>query len=387
MPEAARSGLRGRASVVPSALLAGWIAWAATAELPLHAVALHAEVVADAADGALHWLGSPVEAQVANAHVRLGDQVAAGDLLVEFAPGPAVARRASVSTRMAELDATIVALEAAMAAQRDLDRQAAQTSRARNREDAARLRQAQLAHEQTQADLARHQELARRGLLPASDLQAREFLARSHAAELELAAAAEQRGRLEAAEAARRRQVEENRLDAERAHRRAEREQVAADLRALDAAIERHRLRAPVAGRVIEAKVLNAGAVVAHGEPLLAIAPAPGSGAASRRRVTAFFANQDVLGRMRVGQLAHVLPANPLRGEDRRIPATVATIGDTASDGRIRVDLITQIEPASELGALVRGRAVQVLVEVERRTPWHWAVAAIADPNADVASP
>lgn len=371
----------------PAVLLLGWIVWAACAELPLHAAALRAEVVAEVADDSVHWLGSPVEAQVAVRHVRLGDQVGAGDLLVEFVPGPSVARRASLRSRMVALDGAIEALEAATTAQRDAARQATMATQAQYSENAARRRQAQLAHEQAQDDLARHRELARRGLLPASDLQVREFHAQSRALERDLADAALQRGEIEAREDVQRHRVEENRLDAELSGRRAEREQVAADLVALDAEIERHRLRAPVAGRVIEAKVLNPGASVEQGEPLLAIAPDPRATARPRRRVTAYFAREDVLGRMRVGQLAHILLLNPLRGQDRRIPAAVATIGDTGSDGQVRVDLITQLEPATDVEALVRGRAVQVLVEVERRTPWHWTVAAIADPGTHVASP
>jgi multidrug resistance efflux pump len=372
---------------MPALLLVGWILWAATAELPLHAAALRAEVVADAAHESLHWLGSPVDAQVATMHVRLGDRVAAGDLLVEFVPGPAAARTASLRARMAELGGAIEALEAAVPAQRNAALQAAKAMQKRSSEDAARTRQARLAYEHAQAELARHRELADRGLLPASDLQVREFRARSRAVELELATTAEQRAEIEAREDDQRHRVEESRLGAELAGLRAEREQVVADLLDHDALIERHRLRAPVAGRVIEAKVLNPGAMAAQGEPLLAIAPDPRVTVRARRRVTAYFAQEDVLGRMRVGQLAHVHPLNPVHGQDRRIPAAVATIGEPASDGNVRVDLITQLEPATDVEALVRGRAVHVLVEVEQRTPWHWAVAAITNPGTHDASP
>ena len=102
--------------------------------------------------------------------------------------------------------------------------------------------------------------------------------------------------------------------------------------KALEADIERHRVRAPVSGRVGDAVSLAVGAVLHEGERLGAVLPEAGL------KVVAYF-SPAALGRVREGQVARLRLQGFPWAQYGSLQARVTQAGSEAHDGRVRVEL------------------------------------------------
>ena len=335
--ELARERLQGRAPVLAGALIAsialllmallGWLAWAQVDEV------VHAAGAVEPA-GRVKIVNHPRGGRVAAIHVREGQEVAAGAVLVSFDGEVARSERSELMGRLQLRTAEVARLEAE-AAGRDLvagpverqDLAAAQQAllAARNAAHASRkmalaqavatrrgeLRtaQADVARLRSGLELLRQQreavkELAERGLYPTLKVVQVERQYSDDAGELAKARAALDAAKAALAEA----ESREQELETERrseilaalSDTTAERDRLAEQLRAQEAILAGLEVTAPAAGIVQEIVVAAPGQAVAPHETLMKLVPR-----SEGLVVQAKVANRDV-GRLHAGMPATV---------------------------------------------------------------------------------
>ena len=335
--ELARERLQGRAPVLAGALIAsialllmallGWLAWAQVDEV------VHAAGAVEPA-GRVKIVNHPRGGRVAAIHVREGQEVAAGAVLVSFDGEVARSERSELMGRLQLRTAEVARLEAE-AAGRDLvagpverqDLAAAQQAllAARNAAHASRkmalaqavatrrgeLRtaQADVARLRSGLELLRQQreavkELAERGLYPTLKVVQVERQYSDDAGELAKARAALDAAKAALAEAESRQQELETERRSEilaaLSDTTAERDRLAEQLRAQEAILAGLEVTAPAAGIVQEIVVAAPGQAVAPHETLMKLVPR-----SEGLVVQAKVANRDV-GRLHAGMPATV---------------------------------------------------------------------------------
>ena len=367
-----------------AALLAAWSAWFVLGEVTLHELSPRARVeVRQAA----HALSAPGPGRVLKTHLLLGQTVAAGELLVEMDASAEGLRLAEARARLQALGAQLAALR------REIDaRQQASTPGRQAAEAALQGAQARTREASAALDHATDQERRLREEAAAGSVAAVEALA-ARAEVLKLAAAREALA------------AEARRLDASRASQAAEqRAQIDALLRqaaalegelaggaqAIDGlllAIERLRLRAPVAGRIGEIAPLRAGDVVGAGQKFASIIPG------GELIVVADFDPRAVLGRVQPGQPARLRLDGFPWTQYGSLAATVSRVAGEIRDGQVRVEFTADPAPPGRQPSslpLQHGLPGTVEIDIERVSPavlvlrasGQWMAGATAAPPA-----
>lgn len=345
--------------ILVAIFLGGWGAWFLRARVAVYAVTEAARLeIAQAA----HPIAAPVAGRVALTHLVVGQEVQAGAVLVELEADAqrleleeAQARHAAFATQLSALRKEIAAEEEARREEGQAAQRALEEARARH-------------HEAEVAAQAAEEEAALFTRLQARDLAAQLDLLRSKAEARKRRAAADTLrlavGRLEGEQRTRERErrVRLERLTREITRLEGELATAAATNARLAHAIEQRRIRAPIGGRLGEVANLRIGAVVHEGDILGAVVP-PGD-----LRVVAQFLPSTALGRLRPGQPARVRLEGFPWAQFGSLAATVARVANEARDGRIRVELSLQRDPASPI-PLQHGLPGTVEVEVERAAP------------------
>lgn len=353
---------RGRRSVLGlllvATLLAAWSAWFLLARVARYEVTETARLEVDRA---MYPIQAPMLGRVVSARLSLGQEVQAGDLLVELDADPERLQIKQERARLSAIEPEIRALrdEAAATAQARGSEQDA--TRAAVDEARARFQEAEALSRLASAEAERLARLDREGLIPRRDLdQGRAQADRRRAAAESLRLALE---RLEREQRTREsdRDVHLKRLQGEISRLEGERTATLAAIDRLDYEVERRRIRAPVAGRLGEAATLRIGAVVADGEKLAAVVP---SGVV---RVVAEFPPA-AMGRIRAGQHGQLRLHGFPWAQYGSVPLTVSSAGNELRDGRIRVELSLDSKTSS-LIPLQHGLPGSVEVEVERVAP------------------
>jgi membrane fusion protein (multidrug efflux system) len=129
----------------------------------------------------------------------------------------------------------------------------------------------------------------------------------------------------------------------------------------LDFEIEKHRIKAPVAGTIAEAANINVGMFVDEGFQIGSILPM------GRLRVVAFFWPAVALGKIYPGQKAYLRVKGFSWLEFGRVAARVQKVSQEIRQGQLRVDL--EIIDKSSSIPLQHGQPVRVEIETERITP------------------
>jgi multidrug resistance efflux pump len=286
----------GFAVAVGLALLAAWLAWAATAELPLTAASERACLAAALAP---QVVSAPADGTLVRLDGRLGEVVARGQVLAVVASPALVAaydgargRRASLVRQLAALGEQAAAHRTALAA--DADASAAQA-----RQLAAEGRRAALAAERAAKERDRRARLLAAGVVSAADAERSRLEAEELAAGADAAGLAREVRAGDRAAAALDRQALLADPAREAARLQGELAAADADLRRLSAELAALTVRAPCAGRLGAPPPLLPGAAVRRGEALALVAPQ-----AAAQAVAEFAGTDRPL--LRVGQPARV---------------------------------------------------------------------------------
>lgn len=353
----ARSAWRGWA--IAGITLTLWTCWFFMADITLYEASPQARLeVAHAA----HPLAASVSGTVERSHLRLGDTVQAGDVLVELDASRERSRLAEARAHLEALPAQLAAIRAEI----DAEGRALAGERAVvNRGDgavAAHVAEARAAARYSADRYARLQELAAAHQVPEIEvLRAR--------AEADKAAAAvralRESGRRDNADAGSRvaaRHADIQALQRRLAELEGMRAAALASVARLENEIEKHRVRAPVGGTVGDIASLEVGAYAAAGKVLGQIVPG------GRLLITADFAPAAVLGRIHAGQRARLRLDGFPWAQYGAIDAHVRRVASEVRNARIRVELIPHADRRTAR-LLQHGLPGAVEVAIETTTP------------------
>jgi multidrug resistance efflux pump len=346
------------------AFAGAWLAWFAGAEIGVYEVAERARLEAAAA---VHPVDAPVAGRLDAVHVRLGQEVAAGEPLFDldaegmrFELAEAETRLAAQQRQLAAVEHEIELVARLLGQERETAGERLRTARSQQEVETITGRVAENEHE-------RARRLHELGLV--SDLDRLRALGEVDKSRARAAAESASVGALEAEL-----RGDETDLATRAAHLEHERTALAGESAALAAhtdhlryEIAERRITAPVAGRVGRLAELRAGAVVAPGQRLAEVVPD------GEIRAVAWFA-PSALGRLRPGQSAWLrLDAYPWT-EYGALPATVERVAGEPADGGLRAELALAGAP-SEV-PLQHGLTATAEVAVERLTPARWVLRA-----------
>lgn len=314
-----------------AACLAAWLGWFAFGSVTVWEVSKRARLEVTQAS---HGVAALRAGKLAVSHLELGREVAAGEVLFELDAraeqlrlDEETVRLEALPLRIASLRREIAALEDATAADQRSAQAASQTAQARASEAGAAV------------DFARENER-----------RLKEESGTGSVAEIEALRALSEARRLGAARDALTVDVRRLELDARtRAHQA--RAQIEALRRAvvglegeastgrttiarLQLDIERHRVRAPVAGTIGEVLPIRPGSHVAEGERLATIVPR------GELAIVAEFNPATALGRVRNAQRARLTLDGFPWTQYGTVTAQVARVGGEIRDGMLRVELV-----------------------------------------------
>jgi membrane fusion protein (multidrug efflux system) len=345
--------------VLAAALLGGWVAWFVLARVAVYEVTQSARLEVDHAP---HPVATPLAGRVAVSHLVVGQEVQAGEVLVELDADDQRLQRAEQRVRLAALSAQLAARHQEVAAEEAARQGERQAARGALDEARARHHEASVALQAAEAEAEIYTRLQSRGLAPQLDFlraQAKVQAHRATADTLRLAVAhlegeqqTRERDRLARLERLKREVVQ---LDGDMAT-------ATATLERLEHDIEQRRIRAPIAGRLGEVAALQIGAVVRPGDTLGTILPP------SALKVVAYFPPPAALGRLQPQQPAHVRLVGFPWTQYGSLAATVASVAHEVRDGQIRVELSLTPDPMAAI-PLQHGLPGTVEVEVERVAP------------------
>jgi membrane fusion protein (multidrug efflux system) len=340
-------------------LLGSWVTWGFLDRVTVYAVTQTARLEVGQAS---HPVRAPVAGPVVSTRLMVGQEVQAGDVLVELDAEAqrlqheeARIRLAALSAQLAARHQEVVAEEAARQGEQQAARQARDEARARHHE-------AEVAARAAEMEAAFYTRLQARGLAAQLDLlrSQAEVQKRRVAADTLRLAVSRQEGEQQTRERDRLARLE--RLKREVVQLDGELATATATLERLGHEIEQRRIRAPITGRLGEVANLPIGTVVHAGDSLGAILPP------STLQVVAQFPPAAALGRLRPHQPARLRLAGFPWTQYGSIAATVTSVAHEVRDGQIRVALRILPDPTSAI-PLQHGLPGTIEVEVERVAP------------------
>jgi multidrug resistance efflux pump len=354
-----RGGLTRTLLVIGLLVLGGWCFWAARARVTLYEVSSEARVELE---GAAYPVQSPLLGRVVEAHLRVGQAVQRGDVLVEIDAAPEQLQMRQENVHAQGLELEVTRLRSQVAAEQSARAEERRTAQLSIEEAGGRVREAEVASKHAEAELSREQKMQQAGLVPPRELERIDADAHRLRAAFETTETAVRRLPQEQATRDRERDVRIRRLYSEIAALEEQRNTVNAGVQGLKYEVERRQIRAPIDGRIGECMTLRPGSVVEEAESLASIVPS------GQLRVVAQFPAEAALGRIQSGQPATLRLDGYPWTEFGSVSATVARVAQEIRDGKVRVELAIN-QGASFRGRLEHGMPGTIEVAVERVTP------------------
>jgi multidrug resistance efflux pump len=361
MRSLATDGPRGarRALLITAILIGAWLAWFLGASVGVYEVA---EVARVEVDRIAHRVDAPITGKLVSVNLGLGRDVAAGDVLVELDARELDLELSERQARAAALSAEIEPAKRQLAAADSTLRAHGNVTRAQIGEARARHREATEQAELARVEAQRGERLFQEGLASEADrarATSQEKTRRASAAATEQAV-----GRVGAEGRAQGSGLEGEiaRLGREIAKLEGDRLIEEKIIEKIAYERERRKVRAPIAGRIGEITVLQAGSVLHQGDPIAVIVPR------GEFRLVATFSAATAIGRVRPGQRGRLRLTGFPWEQYGTLWATVVGVASESHDGHLRVELDVERDPGS-LIPLQHGLSGTVEVEVERVSP------------------
>jgi len=352
---------RGRSALslgVAAALLGAWVAWFSLARVSIYEVGeARIEV-----DRVAHGVEVEVSGRVVEQRLALDQAVEAGDVLVVLDASVDQHKLAETRAQLRGIEAQMSTLAEQMKTTERLSAARQTVLSAKVDEAQAYAREADSGAAYADAEAARAARLHAEGLLSEADSARLSADATAKRAEADARRRAAARAAAELPANAGELALEIARLGERRAELEARRDLTAAAIETLEHTIERHRIRAPIAGRIGEVAVIPPGTMLEKGARVASIVPA------GELRAVAELSPRGALGRVRPGQRARVRIDGFAWIEYGSIPATVTTVAAEVRDGKARVELGLSPDPASPIPRQ-HGLPGTVEIEIERISP------------------
>ena len=163
-----RGGLTRSLLGVGLLVLGGWCVWAARARVTLYEVSSEARVELDAA---AYPIQAPLLGRVVEAHLRVGQAVQRGDVLVEIDAAPEQLQMRQENVHGQGLDLEMNRLRSQVAAEQTARTEEQRTAQLSLEEANGRVREAEAASKYADAELSREQKMKEAGLVPPRDLE------------------------------------------------------------------------------------------------------------------------------------------------------------------------------------------------------------------------
>ena len=334
--------------------------------MPLYEISSQARIEAASA---AHAVEAPTAGRVESVHMEVGQEVAAGDILVVLDTERETSRVAEEGARFTGLGARLEALAESRRAevesasnQQKADRNAIEAAEARHQQAVSALRVAEAAARRTA-------ELSDQGLASAADLERAGEAAEQQRAAVSAALSELEQARWQQQQHDSAHRAELADWDRQIVTLQAEQEQMRAAGQRLDHEVSDRSIRASVSGRLGDVTELRPGSVVAAGDRIALVIP-PGE-----LVVVARFPAASALGRVKAGQAAKMrLDAFPWIHHGQ-VNAEVSTVSSEAVGGSIRVEL--RVVDAPQSVHLEHGLPGSVAVEVERISPFDLLLRAV----------
>jgi membrane fusion protein (multidrug efflux system) len=361
-------GFRGPALVLAmaAALMAAWLAWLFRAQVARYEISATARLEVDRT---AHPVQAPVAGRVVSSRLTLGDEVKAGDLLLELETESERFQIQEARTRLLALTPQIETLHSEIAAAETARTEEQETSRISGDVLRAQLQEAEAMSRLASEELRRMELLRAEGIL--SESEYRKSKAESERRQSVVEALKQSLHRL--APEQRMKDSDRNsrlkQVRTELARLEGERITAEAAIRRLAYEVQRRSLRAPVSGKLAEVAILRAGGFVTEGMTLAMILPAGGI------RVVAEFPPAAAMGRIQPGQSALLRLDGFPWAQYGSVRATVSGVASEVRDGRVRVEF--QVHPAVDSRIpLQHGLPGSVEVRVEQVSPANLALRA-----------
>jgi membrane fusion protein, adhesin transport system len=339
-------------------LLTAWLCWLSFASVTVYELSESARLeVAQAA----HPIAALLPAKILSTSVRLGRRVEAGEILVEFDASSERLRLKEEEARLRSIPLQLQALERQLADEENAADQAQTVTSSAVDHARARYQEALATATFAEENSRRVAQLSASGRVAEIEM----LRARSEAVKARSAADALSfeinRLKADAFGKASERSAALEALRRDVAELKGQSELATATIARLRQDIEKHLIRAPVAGVIGEAPSLDVGAFVDEGGVLASIVPSGGL------RVVADFVPERVLGRVAPGQSARMRLDGFPWAQFGTVALKVEHMASEIRDGRIRVELLP--EPGQDARLLQHGLPGSVEVEIERTTP------------------
>jgi membrane fusion protein (multidrug efflux system) len=339
-------------------LLAVWLSWAVFTRVTVYEVSATARLEVE---HAAHAAAALLPGRVLSSSVQLGKQVHAGEVLAELDARTERLRLAEEQTRLRALPPQLEALRRQLTDQESATAGAGTAASSAVEEARARYQEAQAAASFAADNAKRVTQLSTTGRIAEIDaMRARMEATKTRAAADALSFEVNRLSATSQGGAAEKRATLQS-LRRELAALLGEQELANATIGRLQQDIEKHLIRAPVAGIIGEAPPLEAGAFVEEGGLIASIVPV------GNMKVVAEFAPARVLGRVVPGQAARMrLDAFPW-AQFGTLGLEVERVASEVRNGRIRVELAPR--GANDARLLQHGLPGTVEVAIERTTP------------------
>lgn len=340
-------------------LLAGWTVWFFFARVSVYAVTDLARLETNEA---VHPLQANVGGRVVAVHMVLGQTVERGEKLIELdsaAEGLALEEEKAHSTALA---LQIDALRGELASTEQALQESHAATLAALKEARARFDEAEAMVRYSEAEAERAMRLHSEGHIAESELARRRAEASQRRAAADALRLAVERLRMNQQSAESDRRAHTDQLERELAALEGQRATAAARIKRLQEEIDKHDIRAPVAGRIGEVANLQVGQMVDASERIGAVVPQ------GRLGIRAEFAPPVAAGRVRPGQRARLRLQGFSWTQYGSLAAQVSRVATEARQGRIQVELAVFPDPSTRL-PLEHGLQGSVEVEIEQVSP------------------
>jgi membrane fusion protein (multidrug efflux system) len=341
------------------ALLAAGTGWFFFARVAVYETTAQARLEVERA---AHPVASPVAGQIVATHLRLGQKVQAGDLLLELESQNEQFQLQEERTRLATTRRRQEALRDQLAAEDRAWPEEKKTGSLAVEEAQARQREAEAAAKFAEGEAERLKRLDKEGLLSKSDLLKAEAEAQKQRAAASAQSLTASRLESELASKEKSRQVRQAQLQREGATLEGELETIAATIKRDEFIVEQRHIRAPVTGDVGEIAEARAGGFLSEGQKICAIIPA------GELKLIAQFPPLTAAGRLHPGQRARLRLAGFPWAQYGSVMAAVTTVANEPRDGLLRVELSVASQSPRAI-PLQHGLGGTVEVEVERLSP------------------